>query len=225
MSRFLKAGLLILFCVLLSIPAQAGLARVAKRYTYVDFYGGYSSPIGGYQGIGVIDFENSRGQTVELEADEVYDPTFHVGFNYGQLRNNRMQLAIGFRYTKINQQDRFMAEDQVLAFAPEKPSINQFDIEFDFNYLLTNITETWVAPYGGVGVRGGLTAFSAEGVETESEINLGVSLNFGAEVKLWQNPGRGFVTFASVNSYDFWATGEKPRFLNLGGAVKYYFSM
>lgn len=225
MSKLLKAGLLVLFCLSIAAPADGSMVRVARRYTFVDFYGGYSSPVGDYGGIGVIDFRNSRDQQVDLPADEVYDPTFHIGFNYGQLRNNHMQMAVGFRYTKVNQHDSFLAEDQVLAFAPEKPSVNQFDLEFDFNYLLTNITETWAAPYAGVGVRGGLTSFSADGVETESEINLGVSINFGAEVKLWQDPGRGFVTFASVNSYDFWASGEKPRFFNIGGAVKYYFSM
>ncbi len=226
MHKFLKAGLLVLVCGLLATPAEAGLARVAKRYTLVDLNGGYSSPVGKYEGIGVIDFENSRGQLVRLNADEVYDPTFHVGLNYGQLRNSHMQWTIGFRYTKINQLNRFVADDQTLVFAPEKPSIHQLDIDFNFNYLLTNITERWIAPYAGVGARAGLTTFSAEGVESESEINLGVCLNFGAEVKLWQHPqGRSFVTFASVNSYDFWASGDKPRFLNIGGAVKYYFRM
>lgn len=226
MSKLLKAGFLVLVCVLIAVPADGSMVRVARRYTVVDFNGGYSTPIGKYGGIGVIDFENSRGQTVELDADRVYDPTFHVGLNYGQLRNNHMQWAIGFRYTKVNQLDRFVVEDQTLKFAPEKPSIHQLDIDFNFNYLLTNITEGWIAPYAGIGTRAGLTTFSAEGVESESEINLGVCLNFGAEVKLWQHPqGRSFVTFASVNSYDFWASGDKPRFFNIGGAVKYYFRM
>ena len=58
----------------------------------------------------------------------------------------------------------------------------------------------------------------------ENELKFTVSVNFGADIKVWTAPsGRSYVALSSVNSWDLLASGQRPRYLNIGGAIKYYF--
>ena len=78
-------------------------------------------------------------------------------------------------------------------------------------------------PYVGLVAAVGMIAQSAEGYETEYEVNSLLSANFGAEFKLWSSPDkRKFLTLASVNSFDLLSSGYRPRNLNIGGAIKFY---
>lgn len=205
---------------------QAALVKVARRYNVVDAIGGYAHPLGSYDGLGIIDFTNGAGQRKDLSAAEVFDPTFSLGIRYGQLRNNHMLMNFGFRYSRINEADSFVVDDYVYRFVPDNPDVHQFDVEFNFNYLLTNIHEIFVAPYVGLGLRAGFTTFSGKGVESESRVNIGSAINFGAEVRVWSSAKqRDFVTVASVNSFDFWGSANRPRHFYVGGGLKYYFRM
>ena len=226
-TKILTASfLLLMVSALLVETAQAGMVRVAKRYSVLDFLGGYSKPVGTFDGIGIIDFTNSDGSVANLDADQVYDPSFHLGLRYGQLRNNHMLYALGLRYTSVKEVDSFFTEGQFFFFDPKDPTVSQVDLDFNFNYLFTNITTTFLAPYIGVGFRAGLTSFSGKGVETQSELNIATAVNAGVEVRLWQVPkGRSFVTLAPFGSYEFYVSGNRPRFFNIGLGVKYYYRM
>ena len=216
--------------LILMTSQAAALGRVARRYNVIDFYGGTSSPVGKYDGLaGFVDFTDADDRPADVDGDVLYDPTFHLGINYGQLRNNRMLVTVGFRWTKIEAinllgLNTVRREGLAILLDPRKPSINQYDLDFDFNYMFLSIAQGSFAPYVGVGFRAGFTSVTAKGFESESRLNTVLAANFGAELKLWEHAQkRAFLTVASVNSYDLLSTGDRPRYFNLGAALKYYF--
>jgi len=226
MSKIFRLTVLLLALIFaFSSFAEAGIKRVAKRWNVIETYGGYSSPIGSYHTIGTIDFVNASGIIIDIDADLVYDPTFHLGITYGQLRGGHLLYSIGFRYTKIETLDTFVVDPTIsYIFYPVKPSFNQYDVEFNVNYLAANISKSPIAPYIGIGFHGGFTSQTATGYETESWFTLAVGLNFGADFKLWGDPkSRSFVTLSSINSIDLLGSDQRPRYLNFGVGLKYYF--
>ncbi len=241
MSKTAKTIIMLLFAAFtLNGVATGGIVRVAKRYNVVDLCGGYSTPVGSYDGLsGFLDFTDEGGRAVDIDADRLYDPTFHIGLNYGQLRNNRMLISVGFRYTRIDQLNLYQVTTTDLGLDPtqyaqweansmfmekDKPSLSQYDFDFNFSYLFTPISENFWSPYVGLGVRGGLTAATHKGFESESHLNAALAASCGVEVKVWESPRkRSFATLASVNSYDLLESGNRPRFLNFGLGLKYYF--
>lgn len=224
MSRALSYLLILVGLIIIAAGTlEAGIVKVAKRYNVVDFYGGFSSPVGSYDGIGILDFYDETGRLRELDAGDVYDQSFHLGFSYGQVRNDRIYVGVGFRYTSISQMDEFTVGNQILSISPT-PDFNQYDVGFDVNYHLTPVTRAVLSPYVGVGFRGGFTAMTSEGVEAEYEADLALAGNFGLEVKLWESAKkRSFITVASINSYELTVSGDRPRYFNFGFGLKYYF--
>ena len=119
--------------------------------------------------------------------------------------------------------EEFAVGNQVLSINPT-PNFNQYDLEFNVNFHLTPVSRSVLSPYVGMGFRGGLTAMTAEGVESENEANVALAGNFGLEVKLWESAKkRSFVSVASINSYEFVVSGDRPRHFNFGFGLKYYF--
>ena len=75
----------------------------------------------------------------------------------------------------------------------------------------------------GVGLGVGLISQTLEGYESHTELNIGLAMNFGAEARIWQDPGGGnMVTIASANSWEFAGSGYRPKSLTLGVALKIY---
>lgn len=202
---------------LFATPTQGAIVRVARRYSVMDFYGSSSSPVGKYDNIGgMIYFVDGLGRPVEIDGDEIYDPTYQLGLSYGQVTSNQMLLKIGFRYTKIE----VSGNDPLFSFV----SLHQYDLDVNFNYLLMNIIEKSFAPYVGVGLRAGFTNAEASGFSSTARFNTVLAANAGVELKVWEDANkRSFVTLASVNSYDLYASGDRPKYLNIGAAIKYYF--
>ena len=63
-----------------------------------------------------------------------------------------------------------------------------------------------------------------DGYDNENDLTLAASLNFGAEVKLHTAAsGRSFVALASMNNWNFYAANDRPKYLHIGGGLKYYF--
>ncbi|MFQ5453513.1 MAG: hypothetical protein ACE5D6_04930 [Candidatus Zixiibacteriota bacterium] len=208
---------------------EAGIARVAKRMNVMEFFSGYALPVGNYNGIDIIDFRNTQGFLVDLNAEDVYDPSYFVGFSYGQLRNNHMFYSLGFRYVKIATEDTFAVEPGLgYIFDPETPNFNQYDIDFNLNYFASNPTVSGFSPYVGVGFHGGITSVTGDNfnIESSNDVTLALGINFGADLTIWKSVNkRAFVTLSSVNEYQFFASDGRPKYLNLGGALKYYFRM
>ncbi len=221
---------IVTIAILILTASQAvALGRVARRFNVIDFYGGTSSPVGKYESLAdFVDFYIDDRPT-DVDGDVLYDPTFHLGFNYGQLRNDRMLVTVGFRWTQIEAinllgLNTVGRQGLAILLDPKKPSINQYDFDFNFNYMFLSIAQRSFAPYVGVGFRAGITSVTAKGFESESRLNTALAGNFGAELKLWEHAKkRAFLTIASVNSYDLFSTGDRPKYFNLGAALKYYF--
>jgi hypothetical protein len=228
--KFTIALLTLLALSAITPTADAGLVRVAVRYDVFDITGGMSSPVGQYDGLaGFVDFYDINERPTDVDGDVLYDPTFHLGITYGQLRNARMLVTLGFRWTKIEAVNigglnSVGREGLAIFFDPKKPSVDQYDLDFNFNYLLMDITKKSFAPYVGAGFRAGFATARVKGFDTEYRLNSVLAGNFGAEVKLWEgDKKRSFLTLASVNSYDLFSSGDRPKYFNVGGALKYYF--
>jgi hypothetical protein len=220
--------IVVVFSLVIAATASAGMERVARRYTTMGLLGGYSQPQGEVDGIWDTDFIDETGRRHDLDADDVYDGSAHFAITYGNLTNRHMWLGFGFRYTDVAVKDTFWADDgQHFWYYPdEKPSIGQFDLDINFNYLFTDITQRFYAPYIGAGLRAGFTSFRLHNYNTEAEVNMALALNGGIEFKVYEPPSKSsFVTVVSTNSYDFWATGDRPRYLNFGLALKYYYRL
>ncbi|HWR82892.1 MAG TPA: hypothetical protein VN285_06300 [Candidatus Deferrimicrobium sp.] len=207
------------------ISAEARITRVAKRWNMLEVYGGYSTAVGSYNRVGVIDFVDSRGFLADVDADKVYDPTYHFGLSYGQLRGGHLFYAVGFRYTKVETEDTFFVDPSIAySFVPLQSKLHQYDIQFDLNFMPANISVSPISPYAGIGLRGGITSQSAKGYESENWVTVVAGLNFGTDFKLWHGgDDRGFVTLSSVNSIDLLASDRRPRYLNVGASLKYFF--
>ena len=226
MSRIIRPAVILLALVFaISSFSEAAIKRVAKQWNVIEIYGGYSSPIGSYHRIGATDFRIESGHVFDIDADKVYDPTFHLGLTYGQLRGGHLLYSIGFTYTKIETLDTFYADPyNAFYFIGVKPSFNQYDIDFNLNFLAANISRAPIAPYVGIGFHGGITSQTTPGYESENWLTLAASLNFGADIKLWGAPkNRSFVTLSSINSVDILGSDQRPRYLNFGVGLKYYF--
>jgi len=227
MSRIIRPAVLLLALVFaISSFSEAAIRRVAKRWNVIETYGGYSTPIGSYSKVGVIDLWNSDHVLVDVDANRVYDPTFHLGINYGQLRGGHLLYSIGFRYTRVRTPDTFWVETSYgYMFDPPHSKLNQYDIDFNLNYLTANISKVPIAPYVGLGFHGGITSQTATGYESENWLTFAASLNFGADFKLWGGlKDRSFVTLSSINRVDILGSDQRPRYLNFGVGLKYYFS-
>ncbi len=216
------AGALLLLAV---APIEA-VTKVGRKYNVLEFGAGYASPVGEYDHISQIDFIDDVGIVRNLDADQVYDPSFSIGMSLGQLRNH-WSVSVGAVYTRVNQLEAFEVGYNIWRFGPEGgavvPDFNQFDLRLNINYQFTDLTNMNFAPFAGLGLAAGLIAQSAPGYETEYEANTLLSANFGAEFKVWTSADkRKFLTLASVNSYDLLSSGYRPRNLNIGGAIKLY---
>ena len=225
MLRLIKPMLPMLIVFLATcLPTEARIERVAKKFNIVEFYGGYSHPIGNYHMIGSQNFE-SNGGVVDLEASQVYDPTFHFGLAYGQLVQGHFMYSLGFMYTKIHTVDTFfVSPGEYYVFTPVKPAFNQYDIFLNLNYMLSDIASTPLSPYAGIGLCGGLTSQTAPGYESENWLTFGLGLNFGADLKIWGPPkSRSLVTLSSINSVQVLASDKRPKYVNIGFGIKYYF--
>lgn len=228
----LKNRIIGLFVLLIFFSFSSGvngaITKVAKKYSYFSFFASSSEPVGSYDGFTFEDFL-TKGQ----DADEVYKSTSQFGFKYGNL-SSKYAVSFGFRYTEHKLQDTvYFARDVVengqlfdIIYSDEiqDAKFNQFDFELDANYVFKDISQSTIAPYAGFGVKAGIANVSFQEFEDENNFIFTFNLNFGADIKIWQSGnGRNFMTLSSVNSYDLYATANKPKYFNIGGAVKYYF--
>ena len=215
---------LIFSLVLLSITQECfAVSKVARSINFVDFFVGGSMPVGQRDGLPDQDFLiNAR--LVDVNSDDIYSNTFNLGITYGQLRGSHFLWSVGFRFTDHKILDTIPLSSDSGLTSDFNPKYRQFDIDFNFNYYLTDISKTSFSPYGGLGVHGGILTISDDINRNDYSANLGLSLNFGADIKIWNAADAGsFVTLSSINSYDLYGSSDRPKYLNIGGAVKYYF--
>lgn len=218
MKRTLCIALLaLLLAGTVAVDATAAIKRVAARYNVLNFYGGYATPHGEYGQVGFITFVDELDRPVEEDADQLFDGTYYFGVDYGTLYSRYALVLIGFRYTEHNVQD-------YLREAFEEFDYRQYDVELNLNFYPLDMRSSFASPYAGAGVQAGLLSTSVPGYDDESEIKVAFSLNFGADLKIFESPsGRSFVTLSSMNNYNLFASEDRPKYLNVGAAVRYWF--
>jgi len=197
-----------------AMSADAAIRRVPASYNMLNFYGGYATPHGDYDEVGLLVWP----QGTESPADEVFDGTYYFGFDYGTIRNKHFLVLIGFRYTAHIVQQYYESQ------YPEDFNYRQYDLEFNANYYPIDITTRVASPYIGAGFQAGLTSFEPDGFESEGDIKVALSLNFGGDLKIYEASNkRSFVTLASMNNYNLVGSDNRPNYLNIGGAIRYWF--
>ncbi len=215
----------ILALVLFSTNRETfAVSKIARSINFVDFFAGSSMPVGTRHGLPDYDFVIGN-RKAEVNSADIYGNTFHLGITYGQFRGNHFLWSAGFRFTDHKVFDTIPLPDNSAVVVSYDPSYRQYDIDFNANFFFLDLTKTSFSPYGGLGIRAGVLSISDDINTTDYSANVGLSLNFGADIKIWDaSDARSFVTLSSVNSYDLLGSSDRPKYLNIGGAVKYYFS-
>jgi hypothetical protein len=221
--RYIGYGAGIFITLSVTAPASQAVERVSRLMNFVDFYVGGSTPVGERDGLPDVEFSDFVANA-ELNSDKVYENTFHMGVTYGQLRSHFL-WSIGLHYTDHRPFDLIELSPDTSLVLNFNPTYRQLDINFGLNAYLLDIMKSGFSPYAGLAVRGGIMRIDDDVNEADYTANLGMSVNFGADLKLWSAAdARSFVTLSSVNSYDFYGSSDRPNYLNIGGAIKYYFS-
>jgi hypothetical protein len=222
------AGLSAAIALLLAFASAQAIERVAPSFYMVEGYGGYAKPLGSYTGTAVSDFAY-EGHELKAKAGDIYDDGFGFGVTYGKLYRGRWLGSTGIRYARHSAKDVFTVEDETyvgtISWA-ETPTYSQWDVDFNFNYQFLDWQRGPVSPYLGIGIHPGITAATFRAYESKYEFNAALGVNFGADFKIWTDPSnRAFVTISSINSWDFVSSGTRPRHLNIGGGLRYFFKM
>ena len=226
MNKYRNSLFIIFFVVVVIAGNGFGITRVAKRLNLLEIYGGAGLPTGQYSDIPAIDLLfiiNNR--VVDVDASDIYNTAYYFGINYGQLKNGHYLVSLGFQFTDFALQDTILLPlDTVLIF-PDKPHLRQYDISLNLNYLINDLSQIPWSPYVGLGFQAGIASLTSRQFETENDANIALNLNFGAEISLFKgDKGRQRVSLASINSYNLVATNDRPRELNIGGGIRFWFS-
>lgn len=198
--------------------SDATIKRVASRYNIMNFYGGYADPHGEYDQSGLVYFEDNQDNPYDIKGDSLYNPTYYLGIDYGTLYGRHILYMIGFRFTEHSAKDWLFDEINF------EYKLRQYDIEFNANYYLLDLVESPWSPYIGAGVQSGFTTYSVKGFDNDSQLKFAFSLNLGFDIKLFQAPNkRSYVTLASMNNYNLLASDNRPKYLNVGLGLRYFF--
>ncbi len=227
-ANLFKSALLVLFVLSIMISPAHSITKVPARLSVMDFYFGYSIPTGNYDG-----FHNSKWSDYfdgnpgnpSVAGDEIFKSGFKFGLNYGQIRNDHLLYSIGFAYTNVRLQDSTIIPQVGIIYLGQGDfNLSLYDIDFNLNYFMNKMTNMKWSPFIGLGLKTGFYSLTANNFNSDTKLNLGMAINFGFDVKIWEKKThRNFVTLSSVNSYDFLGTGDRPKYLNLGLGLKYYF--
>ena len=220
------AFVLILTLGLISlVPIQNAdaLTKVARDMNFLTVYAGTSSPVGNQNGIPGDPFIFGPNR-YSFDGNDVYDNALYLGFDYGKLISNSISFSVGFRY--INHQLKDTIGNETFSFSDVPPNnINQYDIWAEHQYRLSDIKQVNFTPYVGVSLFTGFTTLDNGGLENQNRVTVAMGALFGAEFKIMENPAnKNFMTLVSANSYNFMASGNRPKYLHLGAALRFYFN-
>jgi len=227
MHKILKSGIILALLVMLAAASASGITRVSRSLNVIDFYGGYAKPWGNYEGIVSQSFRIGDRQ-FEVNHADLYEPTYYFGFNYGTVRRGHLLYQLGFRYTNHSFEDSAMISDSVLirTFYFKDLTYRQYDFDFNFNYLINDLNFKPWSPYLGLGFHAGITSLGEKGYDSNNEIELALSINYGLDVRVWKKrDNESFITLSSINNFNFWASEDRPKYFNFGLGLKYYFEM
>ncbi|MBN1212473.1 MAG: hypothetical protein JXA92_07835 [candidate division Zixibacteria bacterium] len=225
MHKILKSGIILTLLLVLAAASASGITRVSRSLNVIDFYGGYATPWGKYEGTISRNFMVDN-RPVDVDAEDVYEPTFFIGFDYGSLRRGHLLYQLGFRYYNHRMIDTVQLPSNYISYFGIDYSLRQYDIDFNFNYLINDLNFKPWSPYLGLGFHAGITSLGAKGYDSENEIELALSLNYGLDLRIWKKrDNESFITLSSINNFNFWASEDRPKYFNFGLGLKYFFEM
>jgi hypothetical protein len=198
-----------------------GIVRVARRLGVLEVYGGANNAVGEFGSLPGYDFLINY-RKVNIPAEDAFNTGFHLGIRFGQLRNAHFLGTIGFQFTDYNLNDIVPITQDIIIFFQNKTHLRQYDLTLDLNFLPLDISQYRWSPYVGLGLQAGIISWTVRGYDAENEANIAGRLNFGAEVVLWGN-NRQMMSLASINSWDFAASNDRPRMFNFGGGLRFWF--
>lgn len=226
MSNLARFFVTLLLLAAFIAPTADAIERVSRKLNFFEVNGAYLSPTGEIQGFVSVPDEifPAEIRPLDLDASDTYDATFALGVAFGQIRAGSLGWSVGFRYTKHQLKDSIDLPADYIWIPDPDFNLNQYDLELNVNYYLMDITKSVIAPYVGVGVSAGVLSGSYDEIDySESELKALGALNFGFDFTLWRNRnGRDMVTLVSQNRYDLVSTEERPRYWNIGGALRFY---
>lgn len=214
MSRLLTRAFL-LALLALAVASDAGaISRVTRSLNYLEVFGGSAKPVGEAEFVNVI--EGSK----LYDTEDLYASTYSLGLGIGQVRAGRLNWSLDFRYTKLKLSDKI---DRYFLYT-DGLSFNQYDLDLNVNYYFADIANVGFAPYVGLGVAAGMMSpkYEDDNEEYDSELKALAGFNFGFDLRMIKNPDGSQISLVSMNRYDFMATTERPKFLNIGVALRYY---
>jgi hypothetical protein len=211
--------------VVFADDSTASIERTAKRWYMLDLYGGTSMAHGEYDGIAGVPFTGPGDELLKVDASDLYKDGSHLGINYGVMKATTL-FALGFRYTDI----RIFEPILIPGYEPYRPfgfddvNLTQWDFDLYLHQYFADLSKSTASPYLGLGTQIGATRLTAKGYKSENKMAFALSVDFGADLKITSGAGgRSFVTLSSVNSYQFVGTNDRPKYLNVGVGLKYFF--
>ena len=198
-----------------------------NRLGVFELYGAFSAPTGYISHLGNIDFRNIY-RPINFNASDVYKTSPTLGVTIGTVRMGHWYSSVGFQYTHLRVKDTIVSPfgDSAIAFNYTdfpKPNFNQYEVRLNSNWQFYDVEAIGWSPYVGMGLGVGTISQTLLGYDSQTELNIGLAMNFGAEVRIWQDPnGSNMVTLASANSWEFAGSGYRPKSLTLGVALKIY---
>jgi hypothetical protein len=237
LSRIRFAILALTLVAIAAIPAQA-IQRVASKFGILEVRFGYAMPLGEYDGLPGMDFIFDDtvafspdpivvSKSVALDADRVFNDGFAAGLSYGQMIGGHWRALVAFDYARNKVKNPIIQQigDSVYTISfTDDLTYNQYDLAFRASYAFADLRKYGWSPFLGLGALAGLSTSQSPGYQTDSEFDFGMSLDCGLDVKLWEaQNGHSFATLSSINSWNFFATGERVSHLQIGGGIKYFF--
>lgn len=227
MKSIVKTAVIALLIFILGIAANLhALEKVARKYNYLEFKTTFNMPTGKHDSFGIGESKtyltNSNDILFEIDAKDIYKNATGFGINYGQIQGNT-SFNIGFNFTSVPFEDTIRVDDAIYYFI-DKPRFRLYDLNLNFNYHLFDPTLPAISPFIGAGLKTGFFNLSYPGFDSENEFTYTLGLNFGFDMVVWSDKQKSsMVALSSNNQYQLVGSAIRPKYINIGAAVKYYF--
>lgn len=227
MSKSIRVLITAAITVILTSSNLFAISKVAARYNVMEFTVGSAQPYGSYDRIGIGNYEivflNEFNQPFEFDADELYANSSSFGINYGRLFNNNIVFNVGFSFVDAKISDDFKALFISNSYM-QILKLRVYNVDFNWNYYFMSPVKQTLAPYAGVGFQAGLLSASVKGFSSESDFVMATAFNFGIDLTVWKAKNKmSKLALSSVNSYQFYASDSRPKYMTLGLGLKYFF--
>lgn len=227
MSKSIQIIFATTITVILTSSNLFAISKVAARYNVMEFTVSSAQAQGSYDRIGIgtqgIVFISNLGQAFDIDAEKLYKNSTSFGLNYGRLINDNTLFNVGFSFIDIKHKEVF--SDAVFVYTyPNYFKLRLYNADFNWNYYFMSPVKQTLAPYAGVNFQAGILSASVKGFSSESDFVMATAFNFGLDLTVWKAKNKmSKLALSSVNSYQFYASDSRPKYMTLGLGLKYFF--